>query len=219
MVTCLVKTWRAYKSLQTCSFYHTTNTQTHTHTHTHIHTHKHTHTHTTNTGITGDGLVEWEERKQQISMLKRRGRFFSFDLKEESEDQCLTERKRVPDHWSVCYLVRFKLRRSVSDRFAYYYEFKGNLGRLKFRPFCERGSCEQLLRLVTIMVLWGKLRRVSLTTRLMLRTWDEPCATRWLLFVPIVLVKSAARILPLCDPRVYQVSAVIYLIVLGRLGI
>ena len=75
-----------------------------------------------------------------------------------------------PVHRSVCCLVWFKPRRSVSDRFAYYYEFKGSLGRLKFHPFCECGSCEQLLRLVTIMVILGKLRRVSLKTRLMLRT-------------------------------------------------
>ena len=149
-------------------------------------------------------------------MLKRK--IFSFDLKEESEDQCLTQRKRVPDHRSVWCLVWFKRRRSVSDRFAYY-EFKGSLGELKFHPFCECGACEQLLRLVTIMVILGKLRRVSLKTRRLLRTWDEPCATRWPLFVPIALVKSAARILPLCDPRVYQVPTVIYLIVLRRHGV
>ena len=55
-------------------------------THTFMHTHPpppppppppptHTHTHTTNTCITGDGLVEWEERKQQMGFqfwLKRR---------------------------------------------------------------------------------------------------------------------------------------------------
>ena len=57
-----------------CSFHHT-HTHTHTHTPSHMHTHTHTHTHTTNTCITGVGLVEWEERKLQISLQKRRGWF------------------------------------------------------------------------------------------------------------------------------------------------
>ena len=59
-------------------------THTHTHTHTHmphicphmhVRTHTHTHTHTRNTCITGNGLVDSEETKQQISMQKRRDGF------------------------------------------------------------------------------------------------------------------------------------------------
>ena len=38
-----------------------------THTHTPTHPHTHTHTHTTNICITGDSLVEWEERKLAMS--------------------------------------------------------------------------------------------------------------------------------------------------------
>ena len=29
---------------------------------------------------------------------EKRWGFFSFEIKEESEDKCLTERRRVPDH-------------------------------------------------------------------------------------------------------------------------
>ena len=43
-------------------------------------------------------LAEREERKQQITMQK--WWVFSFDLKEESEDECLTEGGKVPDHRS-----------------------------------------------------------------------------------------------------------------------
>ena len=69
------------------------------HTHTR---HIHTHTHSTNTCITGDGLVKW-----QISIYVEGKRWvFSFDLKEESEDECLTGRgsefqSTGPMYWKV----------------------------------------------------------------------------------------------------------------------
>ena len=47
----------------------------HMHARTHAHARTHTRTRVTNTCITGDGLVEWEERKQQINMQKRRDGF------------------------------------------------------------------------------------------------------------------------------------------------
>ena len=56
-------------------------TTVHTHTHECTHPHRHTHTHQIYyvciTASSGDGLVkiEWVERKQQISMQKRRGGF------------------------------------------------------------------------------------------------------------------------------------------------
>ena len=71
--------------------------------HMHAHTHTtHTHTHSTNTCITGDGLVKW-----QISIYVEGKRWvFSFDLKEESEDECLTGRgsefhSTGPMYWKV----------------------------------------------------------------------------------------------------------------------
>ena len=95
MVPYLIRAWSTY--IRTHSFHHThTHARTHAHTtqpHTHTHalTHTHTHTHTTNTCITGDGLVQCEERKWQISMQKRRGEF-----------SVLTEKKRLKTtawHW------------------------------------------------------------------------------------------------------------------------
>ena len=56
-------------TLTKTSFY-CTHTQSHTHMCTHMHAHTHTHSHAC---ISGDRLVEWEERKQQISMQKRKG--------------------------------------------------------------------------------------------------------------------------------------------------
>ena len=42
-----------------------------------------------------------EKKENDRSACRREKRWvLSFDLKEESEDECLTERKRVPDHWS-----------------------------------------------------------------------------------------------------------------------
>ena len=103
MVLHLVRAQSAYRDIRICSLHHTrTHTHTHTHTHTdacthtpkhthththmythtlslsltHTHTHTHTHTpHTTNTCITGDGLVKWEEnnslvcRREEFSVL------------------------------------------------------------------------------------------------------------------------------------------------------
>ena len=39
-----------------------------------------------------------ERKRHQFA--EEKGRIFSFDLKEESEEECLTERKRVSDHRS-----------------------------------------------------------------------------------------------------------------------
>ena len=55
--------------------------------------------HSHNTWTTGDGLVEWEERKQQISMQNRRCGFSVFDLREWWR-MPNRERKRVPNHSS-----------------------------------------------------------------------------------------------------------------------
>ena len=48
--------------------------------------HTHTHYNCTNTCMTADGLVKWEERKCQISMQMRKDAF-NFDLKEESKEE------------------------------------------------------------------------------------------------------------------------------------
>ena len=42
--------------------------------------------------ITSDGLVEKRRKKQQISMQKRRGVVFSFDLKEEGNAPLMSNR-------------------------------------------------------------------------------------------------------------------------------
>ena len=42
------------------------------------------------TRITGEGLVEWEERKRDTYAEEKKW-VFSFDLKEKSEDECLTD--------------------------------------------------------------------------------------------------------------------------------
>ena len=70
----------AHTHAHTCSHLHThTCTCSHTHiricTHMHAPMHTHTHTRTTNTCITGNGLVDSEETKQQIRMQKRRDGF------------------------------------------------------------------------------------------------------------------------------------------------
>ena len=85
---------------------------THTHTHTHAHSLQihallamsftHTCTFTTNTCITGNEFVEWEQKQQQISIQKKR--VFIFDLREwrRMPDR---ERKRAPDHRSLPWAV------------------------------------------------------------------------------------------------------------------
>ena len=86
MASHLERAHSTYKGLWIRSLCHThTHAHAHERTHTHAssrshirararhtHTPTHTHTHTRNTGITGDGLVEREERKRQTSMQKRR---------------------------------------------------------------------------------------------------------------------------------------------------
>ena len=82
----LIRAQSAYKDIRIHSFHHMhTHQDTPAHTNTHLRTHIHTHTHTTNTCITGDGLVKWRYAEEKRWL-------FSFDLKEESEDECLTER-------------------------------------------------------------------------------------------------------------------------------
>jgi len=50
-----------------------------------------TQTHTANTYITDDGLAEWDRRKKMTEQYAEQKRWvFSFDLKEDSEDECLT---------------------------------------------------------------------------------------------------------------------------------
>ena len=86
-----------------------TNTQTHaqrhTHTHTHTHTHEHMHTnctplhthtllHTANTHILVMGLVKNRRKKMTNWSAEEKRWVFSFDLKEASEEACLTERGR-----------------------------------------------------------------------------------------------------------------------------
>ena len=115
----LVGAQRANKDIRIRWFNHHTHTHTHGHAHTHTDalslalshtlclclsvrlcpslTHTSYTTHTTNTCVTGDGSVRLG-RKRQISMQKRW--FFSFDLKEESEDECLTDREDSSDHRS-----------------------------------------------------------------------------------------------------------------------
>ena len=59
------------------------------------HTHARARARTTITCITGDWLVEWEERKRQSSMQNRKDRSVCRrDLEDESEDECLTETGR-----------------------------------------------------------------------------------------------------------------------------
>ena len=61
-----------YKDIRICSFYHT-------------------HTHAPNTHVTGDKLVEWEGKKMTDQYAEEKRWVCSFELKEESEDECLTE--------------------------------------------------------------------------------------------------------------------------------
>ena len=109
MVPLTVRAWSAYKDIDTpisshcmhacthacphmhaCIYTHTcmhTCTHTHAHTHTCMHTCMRAHTHTRSNPM---------NTCLNVSMQKKRGGFwlFSFDLKEESEDECLTERGR-----------------------------------------------------------------------------------------------------------------------------
>ena len=76
----LARAQSAYKDIRIRSFDHThtharTRAHARMHARAHTHTHTHTHKHTTDTCISGDGWVKLEERKQQISMQKRRGGF------------------------------------------------------------------------------------------------------------------------------------------------
>ena len=80
-----------------------THARTHTRTHarTHARTHTHTHTHYKNAIITGDGLIGRMRRKKTTNQYAEEKRWvLSFDLKEESEEDCLTEGGRVPGHRS-----------------------------------------------------------------------------------------------------------------------
>ena len=74
----------------------------HTHTHTHTHTCAHIH-HTQHHEHTIDGFGGNQERKKKKERKKRKPTYqdaeekrwvFNFDLKEESEEACLTERGR-----------------------------------------------------------------------------------------------------------------------------
>ena len=94
MMPQLVRAQSAYKGLPISTFHHI-----HTNTWSHMYTQLHTHTfipptptHTTKTRINGDGLTVKRQKKWQISMRKRW--VFSFCIKEESEEDCLTERGR-----------------------------------------------------------------------------------------------------------------------------
>ena len=98
MVPHLVRALSAYKDIRMII-----SSCTHAHTHAHslqIHallamSFTHTCTFTTNTCITGNEFVEWEQKQQQISIQKKR--VFIFDLREwrRMPDR---ERKRAPDH-------------------------------------------------------------------------------------------------------------------------
>ena len=84
----------------------------HTHTHTHAHSLQihallamsftHTCTFTTNTCITGNKFVEWEQKQQQISIQKKRVFIFDFRAWRRMPDR---ERKRAPDHRSLPWAV------------------------------------------------------------------------------------------------------------------
>ena len=90
----LVRAQSAYKEIMIHSFHHAPPPHTHTprrtraraHIHTHIHTHTHTHTHYKYMHYwwrIGKTTFKYEEEKRWV---------FSFYWKEESEDECLTER-------------------------------------------------------------------------------------------------------------------------------
>ena len=68
--------------------------KTHTRTHTHTHTHPNATQHNT-TEIHALLVMGWyNEKKTTDQYAEEKRRVFSFDLKEESEDECLTERGR-----------------------------------------------------------------------------------------------------------------------------
>ena len=72
----------------------------HTHTHTHIHTHMHTHTHTCTHTLSlslSKYMDYWRwvgtiiRKKTTEQYVEEKKWLFRFDLKEVSEDECLTE--------------------------------------------------------------------------------------------------------------------------------
>ena len=73
----LMRAQGAYKADKhaTHTHAHTNKHPTHSPTHTHIHPHPHPHTPRKNTSIVIMGLMETEERKREISRLKRRDGF------------------------------------------------------------------------------------------------------------------------------------------------
>ena len=93
-----------YKHVWIRSFHHThslIHTLTHARTHTRTHTHTRAHAHTPKTYITGDRLVEWEERKRQVSIQKRRSGFSVLTYKNSQWRRIPDrQRKKVPDHRS-----------------------------------------------------------------------------------------------------------------------
>ena len=86
----------AYKDIRIHSFHRA---RAHTHTHTHTHTRArararaHTHTHTHTLQIHALLVMHWYQKTTDQYDKEKRW-VFSFDLKEESEDECLTERER-----------------------------------------------------------------------------------------------------------------------------
>ena len=92
MAPILVRAQSAYRDIRVHSFHHT-HARTHARTHTHARAQAHTHTHAYTIQIHTLLVMDWYKEKKttdQYAEDKRWG--FSFDLKEESEDECLTER-------------------------------------------------------------------------------------------------------------------------------
>ena len=92
MVLHLVRAWSTYKDKDVL-----TSSHTHTHARTHARTHAHTHTHTHRVQIHALLVMGWyNERKENDRSVyaEEKRRVFNFDLKRESEDECLTERGR-----------------------------------------------------------------------------------------------------------------------------
>ena len=100
----LARAQSAYKDIRIRSSYHHhhhhththRHTQTHTDTHTHTHSHTHTHTHTHRLQIHALLVTGWynvkKENDRSVCRREEMG-VFSFEIKEESEDKCLTERR------------------------------------------------------------------------------------------------------------------------------
>ena len=77
-------------------------TDTHTHTHTQTHTHTHTNTHTQQKHRHSRHGFDAKRRKKVKNQQAEEKRWvFSFDLKEESDVACLTE--KVSSRWQVRY--------------------------------------------------------------------------------------------------------------------